>query len=92
MKDENMKKAIDDFILARINYTGQTKSIAVQEALAKLTADVEKLKSTFSNEQVQLFLNCENTFDMLIGELQNCYYRSGFSDGVAFLLDWRDTK
>lgn len=89
MKNEGIKKAIDEFILTRVNHIERFDSTVVDKALEKLTADVESLKQTFSDEQLKSFRGCENSFDMLIGEIKTCYYRAGFSDGVDFLFNWR---
>ncbi len=90
MKDDTMQKAVDEFILQRINSYGRQKNAALQEAYAELGNCITKLKDTFSNEQNALFNECENAFCLIEGEIRQNYYRAGFSDAVIFLLGWRD--
>lgn len=91
MRDKNMRKAMDEFILTRINDYGRAESGALQEAVTQLRSDAEALRGTLSAEQSDLLTHCENTFAVLDGETMQYYYRAGFSDAVFFLLSWRES-
>lgn len=92
MRDEKLQKAIDQFVLERINTCGQMESQAVADAYAFFSEKVNELKQSLSSSQKTLFVDCENAFALLDGGIMQCYYRAGFSDAVAFLLEWRDKK
>lgn len=90
MLNEKMQKAVDNFILARVNDFGSSESGAVQEAMAEFLSKAQQLKSTLSPEQSALFTECENAYGLLDGETMQYYYRAGFSDAVLFLMGWRN--
>ncbi len=92
MHDKSMQEAIDIFVLERINDCGSRSNSTLQDAFAKFSSKVEQLKRTFSPEQLNIFIDCENAFSLVDGETMNCYYRTGFSDAVRFLLGWRDKE
>lgn len=92
MHDEKLQKAIDQFVLERINACGQMENQAVADAYALFSEKVNELKQSLSLTQKTLFIDCENAFTLLDGEIMQCYYRAGFSDTVVFLLEWRDME
>lgn len=92
MHDEKLQKAIDQFVLERINACGQMENQAVADAYALFSEKADELKQSLSSSQKALFIDCENAFALLDGEIMQCYYRAGFSDAVAFLLEWRDDE
>lgn len=92
MNDEKLQKAIDQFVLERINACGRMESQAVANAYAHFSEEVKKLKQSLSPSQKSQFIDCENAFALLDGEIMQCYYRAGFSDAVIFLLGWRDKE
>lgn len=92
MHDEKLQKAIDQFVLERINACGQMENQAVADAYALFSEKVSELKQALSSSQKNLFIDCENAFALLDGEIMQCYYRTGFSDAVVFLLEWRDKE
>ena len=90
MQDKTMQKAMDEFILQRINSCGSHETDALQDAYAEFKCCVEKLKGSLSTEQKTLLTKCDDAYRLVDGETQQCYYRAGFSDAVIFLLGWRD--
>lgn len=92
MHDKKMQKAIDQFVLERINACGQMENQAVVDAYALFSEKADGLKQSLSSSQKALFIDCENAFALLDGEIMQCYYRAGFSDAVDFLLEWRDKE
>ena len=92
MHDNDLKKALDDFLQQRIDDCGARDNEGLQEAYKQFEPCTEKLKSTLTHEQKQAYLDFENACSLLDGETQNCYYRAGFSDAVKVLMRWRDGK
>lgn len=92
MHDEKLQKAIDQFVLERINACGQMENQAVADAYVLFSEKADELKQSLSLSQKTLFIDCENAFALLDGEIMQCYYRAGFSDAVDFLLEWRDKE
>lgn len=89
MEDKKFQKAIDDFILERINNCNEPVSlIEARENLAKTYKDLISAECAKERNSINAY---ENAFMVLEGETIQCYYRAGFSDAVSFLLKWRDT-
>lgn len=89
--DDRFKAVLEQFILQRINDCGAKGSESLQGAYQKYMSCAEELKSTLKPEQKKLFLNLENAYILVDGETQQCYYRTGFSDAVMFLMGMRKT-
>lgn len=83
-----MEKAIDDFIVSRINYHCSNESECLKEAYLSFSDAVQQLRYTLTSEQEILFRKCENTYGVLDGETINFYYQEGFSDAICFLKSW----
>lgn len=83
-----MEKAIDDFIVSRINYHGSNESECLKEAYLSFSDAVQKLRDTLTPEQKILFRKCENAYGVLDGETINFYYQARFSDAICFLKSW----
>jgi len=92
MHDDDLKKALDDFLQQRIDNCGARDNEGLQEAYQQFERCIGKLKSSLTPEQKQVYLDLENACSLLDGETQNCYYRAGFSDAVVFFMGWRDGK
>jgi len=92
MHDDDLKKALDDFLQQRIDDCGARDNEGLQKAYRQFERCIEKLKSSLSPEQKQAYLDFENANSLVDGETQNCYYRAGFSDAVLFFMGWRDEK
>jgi hypothetical protein len=92
MENEKLKKAIDEFILQRINDCGRNEPEALQEAWDRFKTSCDNLKNATAPEDLGLFTACENALTLVDGEMLQCYYRAGFSDAVLFLLGWRNQK
>ena len=90
MPDKEMRTAVEDFILQRINTCGFHESTGLQTARERFKLCIEKLNQTLSDQQNSLYRECENTYALVDGETMQCYYRAGFADAVVFLLGWRD--
>lgn len=83
-----MEKAIEDFVVSRINYHGSNESECLKEAYLNFRNEVQKLRDTLTPEQEVLFRKCENAYGVLDGETINFYYQAGFSDTICFLKSW----
>ena len=90
MQNEQLTKAVEQFILQRINDCGSCENQAVQEAYKKFISCAQKLNEHLTPSQHALYIDCENAYAVVDGETMHCYYRAGFSDAVLFLLGWRD--
>ena len=55
MQDEKLQKAIDEFILQRINDCGCRETVALQEAWEQFKVSCDKLKGALSPEHSRLF-------------------------------------
>lgn len=83
-----MEKAIEDFVVSRINYHGSNESECLKEAYLNFRNEVQKLRDTLTPEQEILFRKYENAYSVLDGETINFYYQAGFSDAICFLKSW----
>mgnify|MGYP005766109623 FL=1 len=90
MPNKEMRAAVEEFILQRINICGAHESPGLQTAREQFKLCIEKLNQTLSDQQNSLYRECENTYALVDGETMQCYYRAGFADAVVFLLGWRD--
>ena len=86
--DRSLQKALDDFILERVNSCSVNESKAVGEAYDALYESTERLRDKITPGQEKLLTACDNAFSLYEGEIMNCYYRAGFSDAVVFLLQF----
>ena len=83
--EETLEEAIEQMILERINVHGARHDDAVDGAYREFDLAFSKLKATFTPEQTQLFIRCDNAFSSVTGEIMNYYYRSGFADAVNIM-------
>lgn len=79
-----MEKAIDDFIVSRINYHGSNESEYLKEDYLSFSDAVQKLRDTLTSEQEILFRKCENAYCVLDGETINFYYQACFQTQYVF--------
>ncbi len=89
MTDEAMYKAIEEFIIRRINDHNIAEPEVLQEAFRQFNGCVEALRAALPTELSSLLRQCEDAYALLDGETINTYYRAGFSDAVKFLFAWR---
>ena len=80
-----LEKAVEQFVLERINTHGSRHSEALQTAYMHFDNAFTRLQSTFDSEQAQLFITCENKISNVTGEIMDFYYRAGFADAVAIM-------
>jgi len=90
MHENDLKKALDEFLQRRIDDCGARGNDGLQAAYQQFERCTEKLKSSLTPEQRQAYLEWENAYSLVDGETMNCYYRAGFSDAVLFFMGWRD--
>ncbi|MGN1026465.1 MAG: hypothetical protein ACI4P4_08665 [Faecousia sp.] len=83
--EATLEEAIEQMVLDRINVHGARHSAAVENAYQEFDTAFSKLKSTFTPDQTQLFISCDNAISHVTGELMEFYYRSGFSDAVNIM-------
>lgn len=92
MMDEAMCKAIEEFIIRRINDHNVAEPEVLQDAFQQFNICVEMLRTALPRELAKLLRQCEDAYALLDGETINTYYRAGFSDAIAFLFTWQDSK
>lgn len=90
MTDEAMHRAIEEFIIRRINDHNMAEPEVLQELFQQFNGCVEALRAALPIELHSLLRQCEDAYALLDGETINTYYRAGFSDAVAFLFTWQD--
>ena len=90
MPNKEMRAAVEEFILQRINDWGSDESQGLQTAIEQFSLYAEKLNQSLSDQQKSLYRECENAYALVDGETMQCYYRAGFADAVLFLMGWRD--
>ena len=90
MPNKEMRAAVEEFILQRINICGTHESPGLQTAREQFKLCIEKLNQTLSDQQNSLYRECENAYALVDGETMQCYYRAGFADAVLFLMGWGD--
>lgn len=83
--EETLKRALDQIILERINIHGANHSEALNNAYREFDEVFARLKATFTPEQAQLFISCDNAISHVTGELMEFYYRSGFADATTIM-------
>jgi len=83
--EESLLEAIEQMILERINVYGARHTDAVDRAYQEFDIAFAKLKTTFTPEQKQLFIRCDNAISYVTGEITDFYYRSGFEDAVNIM-------
>ena len=90
MPNKEMRAAVEEFILQRINDWGSDESQGLQTAIEQWKLSTENLKRSLSDQQEILYRECENAYALVDGETMQCYYRAGFADAVLFLTGRRD--
>ena len=90
MPNKELRAAVEEFVLQRINDWGSDESQGLQTAIEQWKLSTEKLKQSLSEQQNSLYRECENAYALVDGETMQCYYRAGFADAVVFLMGWRD--
>ena len=83
--EESLEEAVEQLILERINVHGANHGEAVDCAYGEFDSAFAQLKTTFTPEQEQLFISCENAISSVTGEIMNYYYRAGFADAVTIM-------
>jgi hypothetical protein len=85
MANEKLEKAINSFVLERMNDVGMDQP----EELGRAFADFEKaataLKERLPSELTPLFRECENAFSIFDAAVQETFYRAGFADALEIL-------
>ena len=74
MLNKEMRTAVEEFILQRINTCGAHESPGLQTAREQFKICIEKLNQTLSDQQNSLYRECENTYALVDGEAMQCYY------------------
>ena len=90
MPNKEMRAAVEEFILQRINICGAHESPGLQTARERFKLCIEKLNQTLSDQQNSLYRECENTYALVDGETMQCYgiptssYMSTCGQGYRF--------
>lgn len=79
MQEERLKKAIDEFILQRINDCGFENNTKLETEYENFNKVLEILTEEEANK-------IENAYSKVLGETMDCYYRAGFYDAIKFLM------
>ena len=82
---ETLEEAIEQLILERINVHGANHSESVDRAYSEFDSAFAQLKTTFTPEQEQLLISCENAISSVTGEIMYYYYRAGFADAITIM-------
>lgn len=86
MANEKLKKAVDGFVLERMNVIGMEQPDTLDEAYSNFENAAKALKEKLPHELIPLFLECENAFSIFDAELQETFYRAGFADALDILF------
>ncbi|MBR3298923.1 MAG: hypothetical protein IKS28_01385 [Clostridia bacterium] len=78
----NLDKAIDEFVLNRMNDIGMNQPDSLSEAFANFKNAAKALRDSLPDELLPLFRECENAFSIFDAEIQETFYRAGFADAV----------
>ena len=85
--DNSLCKAVDGFVLTRINDIGMNQPDSLSEAFANFENAAKALRDRLPEELLPLFRECENSFSFFDAEIQETFYKAGFTDAVT-LLTW----
>lgn len=78
----NLDKAVDEFVLSRMNEIGMNQPYSLGDAFANFENAAKALRDRLPEELLPLFRECENAFSIFDAEIQETFYRAGFSDAV----------
>lgn len=78
----NLDKAVDEFVLSRMNDIGMNQPDSLSDAFADLENAAKELRERLPEELLPLFRECENAFSVFDAEIQVTFYRAGFADAV----------
>lgn len=81
----NLDKAVDEFVLSRMNEIGMNQPYSLGDAFANFENAAKALRDRLPEELLPLFRECENAFSIFDAEIQETFYRAGFSDAVMLL-------
>ena len=81
----NLDKAVDEFVLSRMNEIGMNQPYSLGDASANFENAAKALRDRLPEELLPLFRECENAFSIFDAEIQETFYRAGFSDAVMLL-------
>ena len=81
----NLDKAVDEFVLSRMNEIGMNQPYSLSEAFANFENATKALRDRLPEELLPLFRDCENAFSIFDAEIQETFYRAGFADAVTLL-------
>lgn len=85
MATGNLDKAVDEFILNRMNEIGMNQPDSLSEAFANFENAAKALRDRLPDELLSLFRDCENAFSIFDAEIQETFYRAGFADAVCLI-------
>ena len=85
MATGNLDKAVDEFVLNRMNEIGMNQPGSLSEAFANFENAAKALRGRLPEELLPLFRECENAFSIFDAEIQETFYRAGFADAVTLL-------
>ena len=85
MATGNLDKAVDEFVLSRMNEIGMNQPDSLSEAFANFENAAKALRDRLPEELLPLFRDCENAFSIFDAEIQETFYRAGFTDAVTLL-------
>ena len=81
----DLDKAVDEFILNRINDIGMNQSASLSAAFGNFENAAKALRDRLPDEILPLFRDCENAFSIFDAEIQETFYRAGFADAVCLV-------
>nr|DAZ62533.1 MAG TPA: hypothetical protein [Caudoviricetes sp.] len=92
MTTGNLDKAIDEFVLNRMNEIGMDQPGSLNEAFANFENAAKALRDSLPDELLPLFRECENAFSIFDAEIQETFYRAGFADAVRLITGITSSK
>lgn len=88
----NLDKAVDEFVLNRMNDIGMNQPDSLSEAFANFENAAKALRDSLPDELLPLFHECENAFSIFDAEIQETFYRAGFADAVRLITGITSSK
>ena len=85
MANEKLEKAIDSFVLERMNDVGMDQPEELDRAFADFEKAAKALKERLPQELAPLFRDCENAFSIFDSAVQETFSRAGFADALEIL-------
>ena len=88
--NDHLHTATAEFVAERIDYHRENETEKLDKAYNSFYDVTARLKETLTNEQSEIFRDCEVAYSELDAEVMHFFYEAGFRDAVRFIMGWRD--